>query len=187
MKYLIAIALFLATSLQGMSQSVIVQSTKVLIHGTSTLHDWTSEAEKAIVNLEVLTEGGNLTGINSTKVTIPVKSIISEKGSMMDKKTWAALKESKNPNITFVLGNVSPITSTGTVSASGTLTIAGKAKAVSLSAKLKSLGNGVYEISGTHPIKMTDYDMDPPTALMGTIKVGEDVKVEYTVRFYVKS
>lgn len=187
MKYLIALGLFLTISLQGISQSVIVQSAKVLIHGTSTLHDWTSEAEQANLNLEVLTEDGKVIGINSAKLTVPVKQIKSTKGSMMDKKTWGAFDEKKNPNITFVLGNISPVTSSGSVSASGKLTMAGKTKPVSLSAKLKSLGNGVYEISGTQPIKMTDYGMDTPTALMGTIKVGDDVKVEYTVKFYVKS
>lgn len=187
MKYLVAIGLFLTFSFQAVSQSVIVQSTKVLIHGSSTLHDWTSEAEKANVNLEVLTDDGNVVGINNAKVTIPVKDIKSEKGSIMDKKTWGALKEKDSPNITFMLGNVSPVTGSGTISASGKLTIAGTTKPVSLSAKLKDLGNGVYEVSGMHPIKMSDYDMEQPTALMGTIKVGDDVKVEYTVKFYVKS
>jgi len=81
---------------------------------------------------------------------------------------------------------MSVVSGSGTLNAAGKLTIAGKTRDVTLSAKLKDLGNGMYEVSGMQPVKMTDHDMKTPTAMMGAIKVGDDVKIEYTVKFLVR-
>lgn len=186
MKYLIQLMLLLGWSLQGVAQNVSVASVQILIHGTSSLHDWTSEAKESKLTLQVNSENGKVTGISSVNLKVPVKGIKSTKGSIMDNKTYDALKADKFPEISFQLNKISNVSSSGTVSASGKLTIAGKTKDVVLSAKMKDLGGGSYEVTGTHPVKMTEYDMKPPTAMMGAIKVGDDVRIEYTVKFIVR-
>lgn len=186
MKFLVQLFMYAGLVVQLSAQSVSVSSVKILVHGSSTLHDWTSEAEQSKLSLQVTSENGKVTGISSASLSVPVKGIKSEKGSIMDNKTYDALKSDKNPNITFQLTNVSQVSSSGTINASGKLTIAGKTRDVTLPAKLKDLGNGAYEVTGIFPLKMSEYDMKQPTALMGTIKVGDDVKVEYTVKFIVK-
>ena len=39
--------------------------------------------------------------------------------------------------------------------------------------------NGDLQLSLSKKIKMTDYKMDPPVMLLGTIKVGNEVTVEF--------
>jgi hypothetical protein len=38
---------------------------------------------------------------------------------------------------------------------------------------------GAYVLTGQLPIRMSDYGIKPPTAMMGTIKTGNDVKVTF--------
>ena len=38
---------------------------------------------------------------------------------------------------------------------------------------------GASFLTGQLPIRMTDYGIKPPTAMMGTIKTGDDVKVTF--------
>jgi len=186
MKLLLQILLLFGFYTTVQAQQVQVQMVDIKIHGTSTLHDWTSQAEESKLNVQASAENGSLTGFQSVTLTVPVKKIKSPKGSMMDNKTYDALKADKHPNITFQLTKASQLSASGTVSAHGKLTIAGKTKDVVLSAKVKNMGNGIYEISGTQPVKMSDHDMKAPTALMGTVKTGDDVRIEYKVKISVK-
>jgi polyisoprenoid-binding protein YceI len=57
--------------------------------------------------------------------------------------------------------------------------MAGKTKQVTLTVKVKTLPNGDLQLTGSYPIKMTEYSIEPPTAMMGAIKVGEEVTVNF--------
>jgi hypothetical protein len=47
--------------------------------------------------------------------------------------------------------------------------------------KYKILPNGDLQFSASKKIKMTEYKMEPPTAMMGTIKVGDEVTVNFDI------
>ncbi|MCB0564557.1 MAG: YceI family protein [Phaeodactylibacter sp.] len=168
----------LLTNLSAISQEgFTVKDFKMTVSGTSTLHDWESEATEVVATGNLELAGVQLTGIDKLKVTVPAKRIVSSKGRIMDNKTYDALKADKYPNITFVLNKASVKESK--VQATGQLTIAGKSQTVSLSATSKVNSAGNITFSGSKAIKMTDYGMEPPTALMGTIKTGDDVTIKY--------
>ena len=74
------------------------ENSTMTIDGTSTIHDWTSTVEEidgALVLVEKTAKKGLKKGdkIKQLKITIPVKKIISPRGSSMDNRTWKALKE----------------------------------------------------------------------------------------------
>ena len=100
----------------------------------------------------------------------------------MDKKTKGALKEKDNPEITFTLSDVSEI-SADSVTANGDLTIAGTTKTVQMKVAYQVNEDGSVTFSGSQPINMTDYKVDPPSAMLGSIKTGEDVKVNFEAKF----
>src|SRR5262245_23062058 len=68
---------------------------KVSVEGTSSLHDWTSEVSKVDWSGKITLQGNALKAVQDVTVTIAVKSIKSEKGGMMDDKTYEAFKEEK--------------------------------------------------------------------------------------------
>ena len=50
---------------------------------------------------------------------------------------------------------------------------------------LQALRNqeGNIQIAGKHKITLQDYNMEPPTAMFGTIVVGDDVTVNFDLVF----
>lgn len=154
------------------------------IKGTSNLHDWESTAKEVRAKGDINLQQGKFTAINTLSVEIPVKSIKSTKGSIMDNKTYDALKADSHANITFKLEGVTPIKSQQdgySVTASGNLAIAGTTKKIELTVKGKANDDGSITFNGSYKLKMTDFGIKPPTALMGTMKVGNDIEVVFSI------
>jgi polyisoprenoid-binding protein YceI len=160
-----------------------VKEYKITVQGSSTLHEWESDVTKAEANATITLQSNQLTDIKNVTVKIPVTSIKSTKGKMMDSKTYEAFNADKNPSIQYKLTSAK-ITTNGagyTLVANGTLTMAGTSKPIELTAKGKVLANGDVQITGSKKLNMKDFNMEPPTAMMGTIKVGEEVTVNFNL------
>lgn len=156
-------------------------ASKMTVTGSSTLHEWTSEVSQLDWSGLITVTDSKIEAKNLV-ITIPVKSIKSTHGKMMDNKTYEAFRHDKNPNIIYKVTGTQTKANDGTViEANGTLTMAGVTKAFPLQVKSKSLPNGNLVLTGSRKIKMTDFNMDPPTAMMGTITVGEEVTVNFEV------
>lgn len=161
-----------------------VKSSKMTVAGTSSLHEWESEATKVSADAKIKVAAGKLEDITSLTVTVAAKAIKSTKGKIMDDKTYEALKADANPNITFQLTDVESVTPANngyTVKAKGNLTIAGSKKPVSMTVTATVTSSGVITFKGSKKINMVDYGMTPPKALAGTIKVGPEVEVGFEV------
>ncbi len=177
--------LFVLIAAFAMAQgSWTLKSSKFTVSGTSSLHDWTSDVTTVEGSGELTVEAGVLKSVSGVKVKIPVKGIKSPKGSIMDGKTYDALKHKTNPNITYQLTTVKGITKSGNgfaLQTTGNLTIAGVTKPVDMTVNAKAAAGGAFEFSGEKQIKMTTYNMEPPTAMFGSIKTGDDVTIRFTV------
>lgn len=161
----------------------VIKDFQMSIAGTSSLHDWESDVTNLTAEGKFQT-GDVLTSIENLEVEIPVADIKSSKGSIMDNKTYKALKYEDHPVISYRLNKVQSITANNkgiTVKASGQLTIAGTTRDVSLTVEGRSLPGGGLEFTGAKALKMTDFNVDPPTALMGTIKTGDDITVKFKI------
>ena len=168
----IAVLLLLTTVVFG-QKAYSLKSQKMSVDGTSSLHDWTSDVTKVDWSGNLTVEGSSVKAISGVNVKIQVTDIKSEKGGMMDDKTYEAFKSEQFPTITFSLTSA---TVTGSsVKANGTLTMAGVSKPIVMTVAAKVLADGSVHLSGSQVINMKDYKMTPPKAVMGTIKVGEKV------------
>jgi polyisoprenoid-binding protein YceI len=156
----------------------------LVVKGTSNLHPWESKANEVRANGSMTFDAGTLKSIQWLTVEIPVKTIKSAKGSIMDNKTYDALNADRFPNITFKLEKVAGITKNGEgygINATGYLTIAGNTNKVDLYVYGKVGSDGSVTFSGSKKLKMTDFKIKPPTALMGTLTTGDEVEIAYTV------
>lgn len=156
---------------------------KLEVLGTSSLHDWEEVATEmtgsAIINLD-----NGQPDIESLKFNVPVKALKSDHGGM-DKNTYEALKSNKHPNIYYELKEVKSIEKNGqdySLKTSGNLTIAGETKNIEMTVTSKTAGNTI-SFSGKVNIKMTDFKVDPPTALLGTVKTGDDITIQFNTKF----
>ena len=161
----------------GLAQKpFVIKSHKVMIDGTSTVHDWQSEVQKVEWQGSITVSDGKIQEIMNASVVMQVKSIKSSKGKTMDNKTYDAFKADKNPTITF---KSNAVTVNGSqINVKGTLTMAGASKEVELSVK-GEVQAGEIRFTGSQKLNMTDYQMDPPKAVMGTIKVAPEVTVTF--------
>ncbi len=105
----------------------------------------------------------------------------------MDKNTYKALNTDKNPTISFVLTSAT-VTATGgnnyQLKCVGKLSIAGTIKHTDLVATAKyNPADKSFTVTGVKKMKMTEYNVSPPKALMGTIKTGDDISISYNLKF----
>ena len=65
------------------------------------------------------------------------------------------------------------------VEANGQLTIHGTSRAQRVTAEGRAVGNGQYRFTGSVPVTMSQFGVDPPTALLGTLRTGDGVTVRF--------
>jgi len=154
----------------------------VRIEGTSTLHDWKMEGTTISGNVTAppIEQWTNATPPSEASVSIPVTSIKSEHAKM-DKLMAEALKAGANPMIRYELINavLSQPGAAFVLATRGKLTIAGVTREVEMQITGARNTNGTYTLTGQLPIRMSDYGIKPPAAMLGTIKTGNDVKVTF--------
>ena len=178
---LLVISILSTSTTQAQSLKLNAKTFNMTIGGTTNVHNFESKVTTA--SGEIVINGEKK--VQSFSVEIPVKGIKS-KESLMDTKTYEAFNAEKNPTISFKSVDVTTLTVTGSdinVTVVGNMTIAGVTRKVTLTSAGKIVKPGVYEFKGTIPVKMTDYKMKPPTAMLGMMKVGDDIKLKYTVTF----
>lgn len=160
-----------------------VKSHSIVVAGTSNLHDWTANAEKVNGNVKVKVDNGKIAAVQNVDLRVDAKSLKGSKGSIMDSKIEDALNADKNPYIQFKStgGSVTEKSGSYKVSANGVLTIAGVSQNVTVDAVGKVLPNGDIEFSGTKKLKMTDYKVDPPKAMLGTLTTGDEITLSFKV------
>ncbi|ELR72488.1 hypothetical protein C900_01483 [Fulvivirga imtechensis AK7] len=157
------------------------------VSGTSSLHDWTMTSSEGKGEAVITAEAKALQSIEQLSVTMKAESLKSGK-SGMDGNAYKALKTGKNPDIKFNLKNVKSIEKKGDyyqVMAEGTLTIAGESRTVDVVTKAYPNGNTI-RFTGSKTFNMTDFKVDPPTALLGTIKTGDEITINFSLTFKSK-
>lgn len=173
--------MLLANSANALAQASKASTFKstITINGTSNIHDWHSKTDQLSGEFVV---GENNT-IESLVVKFPVQSIKSG-DRLMDKKTYETMLSEKHPSITFQLTEPTTAIVSSTdiqINLTGNLTVAGVTKKITFKSTGKKTANGGYQLTGTVPMKMTDFKMKIPTALLGTIKAGDAVTVKFDV------
>ncbi|CAL66401.1 YceI family protein [Christiangramia forsetii] len=177
--------LLLSFGVNAQSYKLNNEASSLLIDGTSNIHDWTIEAKNTSGNLTAEFDEGKLDEIDKLEFTVIVESLVSGK-SGMDKNTYKALNTDKYKEITYKLKKVESIEEVSTkaykVTTIGSLEIAGTKKDIKLNFNLKSESNHII-LTGDYQFNMTEYGIEAPTAMFGTIKTGEKVTVKFETQF----
>lgn len=163
--------------------TVKMESSEVTIKGTSSLHDWKMEGPAINGSIDTDPEAWRAIGENPATVTvsIPVASIRSEH-KKMDALMQKALKAKANPEIKYEMTSATLTKVTGdavVVRTTGKLTVAGTTRDLTMDVTATRLSDKRYVLTGEAPIRMPDYGIKPPTAMLGTITTGPDVKIVF--------
>jgi polyisoprenoid-binding protein YceI len=157
----------------------------LLIKGTSTLHDWEMKSLKATGTASFDTEGTQLAGLKSLSISIPAESLKSDK-SAMDKNAYKSLRTSDHKNIRFQMTRLTKFEKSGNqyqIVCDGSLEIAGKSKTTTVSATCLEKSDGTVQCKGEKSLKMSEYDVEPPSFMFGSVKTGDEITVLFDVNF----
>ena len=156
------------------------RDSKIVVSGTSTLHDWSLTSKEVKIQAEInVNAEGALAGINSLTLSVRSESLKSGH-SAMDKNTYSVLDTDIHKNITFVLN--SSTVNQQKITGKGNLTIAGSSQPVTLETTCKILPDRIVHCTGAKDVKMSDFGIDPPSFMFGTVKTGDQVKVSFDVK-----
>lgn len=173
------------STLVAQDSKVVLAESKLKVLGTSNLHDWEIDAKAMSGKATMAIEAGDLKSIKNLDFAVEVEQLKSGK-SGMDNNTFKALNSKTYKTINYKLVSVTKITeiSAGnfTVETQGDLTISGVTKRINQTFTVKIIGKKAV-FSGKTKIDMTVYGVKPPTALMGTIKTGKDITVDFKVTY----
>ena len=172
--------LFLGSSLMAQQTNKIIETSEFEVAGTSTIHDWEMVSSSSSGKGNFTIQSGKVTNIESLEVSLKCKTLKSGKTSM-DNNAYAALKADKNPYIKFKLKRVIS-KNNGVIRVEGDFTTGGTTKSEIIELKTTVTG-GKVEITGGFDITFTEYKMEPPTTLMGTITTGNELEISFKLIF----
>lgn len=164
----------------------LTPESKLWVDGTSTVRSWTCKAGVVDAVLEATSENaisavlGGENAVKAVTFTVPTDKMDCGNGTM-NGHMWKAIKSKEFPTITFQLGTytIAKAADTSKVTLNGSLTIGGVTKPITMESKLSAAATGAMRVMGTYELNMKDYDIKPPTLMLGTMKVGEKVKVGF--------
>jgi len=178
MKNTLLILFLMGLTISGFSQDsyTLSDSSAMTIDGSSSLHDWTVTANT--LEGTVVQNGNSLSAVD---FSVAVADILSDRAAAMDKKMHEALKMDEHPKVTFTVNDANAAIGENQ-ELKGMLNIAGVENEVSVPATI-SQKDGSLHISGEKKIALKDYNIEPPTAMFGSIVVGDDVTVKFDLVF----
>jgi polyisoprenoid-binding protein YceI len=182
---LLAVYFIVSTTYAQEKYKLVQDKSKLIVKGTSSVHDWEMNASDLKSEILVSFSKENILKFDEVSFSCPAKMILSN-NSIMDNKTHNALKASEHPVISFKMESIS-INRTEGKDFSGEIYGNVKIAGVSKPIKLKFSGNisdkSIIKVKGIVSMKMSDFEIIPPTAMLGALKTGNDVEVEYEFYF----
>jgi polyisoprenoid-binding protein YceI len=169
------------TFFQAQAQTLYKQSgySYVTVAGTSTLHEWTMTSLEATIQADFEVDAsGAPSQLKSLSVSVPSESLKSAHKAM-DKNAYSSLKTDKNKVISFSLA--SSTVQKNIFGCIGNLSIAGVTKSISLDATCEAKPNKTLNCTGKKAMKMSDFQIEAPSFMFGTVKTGNEITVSFNV------
>ena len=164
---------------------------KCKMEGTSTIHDWTMESViiGGFIEADPKFPESALSDAAAAKPNVsafmPVRTFKSGK-TTMDQKMQDAMNATKFPKIECRVIELKPKSKAGATGALefdavAALTIIGNTVTNTIPVTIEKKG-GKLKVTGSTPLKMTDYKLKPPVInILGipTMTVGDDLKISF--------
>jgi polyisoprenoid-binding protein YceI len=191
MSKIMALSIFLivgATQLLHAQTKYKIQETKDIdmkLSGTSTLHNWTMETQTFTGEAQFGFKSGNiqLNSIKSLSFNLNVTDLKSgEKG--LDKNAYKALKTDQYKDIVYKLSSAVIMPEKNgryLIKTQGNLSIAGVTKDVAMDVYAVVNKDGSITCTGSDKLLMTDYQVKPPKFMLGAMKTGDAITLNYTI------
>jgi polyisoprenoid-binding protein YceI len=163
----------------------LAPQSRLWVDGTSTVRSFQCKATalEAEVSAAPNAVAGVLAGekaVKSVEFRVPAAKLDCGNGTM-NEHMLKALKAKEHAAIVFRVASYEVAKGaegvTGTLT--GTLTLGGVQKTITVEATGRDAAGGALRVAGAYPLRMSDYGLKAPTLMFGTMKVGDVVKVGF--------
>ena len=169
----------------GSDNLAATQTVSLTIKGTSTLHDWEMKSDKGRVDVVLGLNNAKLIGLTGLRFSVEAESLKSDK-TMMDNNAYKALKTNSAKYISFLAtaATINQVNETSyQIRAFGKLTVAGTTKETDVIADVKyNNAEKSFVVTGTKKLKMTEYNVKPPSFMLGTVKTGDEISITFKTK-----
>jgi len=161
---------------------------EVKVLGTSNLHNWSLEAKSLSCSAKFNFGPGSAAqpqSLTALSLSIPVQNLKSGE-SLMDSRAYSAMKADKFTTITYVLSSASIVPAPKgqfLVKSTGNLTISGVTRQVAFDVSCLVNPDGSITCTGSDKLKMTDYSIKPPVFMLGALRTGDELEIDFTLVF----
>ena len=163
-----------------------VSDPDIKVLGTSNLHKWSMEAKD--VSCSAKFGFGPGAGVLPQSLTeldlvIPVHNLKSGE-SLLDSRAYSAMKADKFGTITFTSTSAVIVPGQNNqfqVKSTGNMTIAGASQPVVLTVACQVNADGSIVCNGSQQLKMTDYQIKPPSFMLGALKTGDLLNINFSL------
>jgi polyisoprenoid-binding protein YceI len=157
----------------------------IKVLGTSNLHNWSMETKDITgsAKFSFAAGGGQPQSLTALDLSIPVHNLKSGESSM-DSRAYTALKAGKFGTITFASASAVIVPGQKNqfqVKSTGSMTIAGVTQPVVLMAVCQVNPDGSITCNGSQQVKMTDYQIKPPSFMLGALKTGDALTINFSL------
>lgn len=188
---------------------LITDNSQVRLRGTTNLSEWNSVTEDIRATIRLRTDLSSINAVfarieaeakadlpplpltlaspSDVQITIPVKSFRGDSAGM-DRDMQKALKANEHPDISYSLKEVQTISASDqlqehrpvlVVRGLGDLNVAGVQQESVTDATIYRDAQGHFIIHAEEPLKMSDFGIEPPTALFGLIHAQNSMTVTF--------
>jgi len=178
------LGLLAAMPVTAQAQYRVGPASQFWIDGTSTVNSFTCAAsEVAGHGVVKATESPSQHTDLNAEVVIPVRAFDCGV-RQMNRDMYEALKGQTHPAVRFAVDRAQllpapPYAEWTPVKVWGTITLAGEQRPVTVTAQGQRLGDGRVRVQGQHALRMTDFDITPPTGLLGLVRAHDDIVVRF--------
>ena len=168
----------------------ISNASTMTIYGSSNVTDW--EAEVKTINGTIVirnTENADWSEADASwfqrvEISIPVSDIDAD-SRRMNNNMHNYLKAGSHPNITYRMLEATELIALdnpgSVLVARGRINAAGANHEIEHEVEINKNEEGKLTISGSHDLLMTDFGIDPPTAMLGSIRSHDKVTIEFNL------
>lgn len=180
---LILLVCFAGGSIHAQQISIDRDSSELWIAGSSNVNDFNCNVEEYDSHVSPPAEEEDQMEV---EVDIVVDSFECGK-KRMNRDLYETLQGGKHPTINFIYQSTEEMTYNDHeelyhLTIRGNLTVAGHSKEIQLQMQVQLFDDGTIEVRGSTDLNMTDYNIEPPTALFGLVKVDNTLTVHFKLK-----
>lgn len=175
---------------QNSNSELTLDNHEMKIDGTSNVRDW--DADVNTINATVIISPFDFSDLSTLtpghfqrmELSMPVGDIESDSGRLT-RNLQGYLKRDEHPVITFNLNDVERVTVNGDsaeITANGVVNAAGVDYETTMNVTA-TVNDGKITFTGNQDLLMTDFNIDPPTAMLGSIRARDEITIIYNVTF----